>query len=151
MQYIFDKITNEGRPFAFDYFEPKSRTMKVGRTRLIESSYRDGEIVYQISSDGIAFYLDTKETKDESKISIQQILLEKMIRSKNFRGGVEVIRRINSEVTRLIMQQGEIVTLLSHNIFEGMKALEAFSEKGLKWFQEEQKLFDENLDLVKRL
>lgn len=150
VQYIFDKITNEGRPFAFDYFEPKSRSMKVGRTRLIESSYRDGEIVYQISSDGIAFYLDTKETKDESKISIQQILLEKMIRSKNFRGGVEVIRRINSEVTRLIMQQGEIVTLLSHNIFEGMKALEAFSEKGLKWFQEEQKLFDENLDLVKK-
>lgn len=123
IQYIFDKITNEGRPFVFDYFDPKSRTMKAGRTRLIESSYRDGEIGYTISSDGIAFYLDTKETKDESKISIQQILLEKMIRSRNFKGGVDVIRRINSEVSRLILQQGEIVTLLSHNIFEGMKAL----------------------------
>ncbi|MEE0751544.1 hypothetical protein [Frisingicoccus sp.] len=150
IQYIFDKITNEGRPFVFDYFDPKSRTMKAGRTRLIESSYRDGEIGYTISSDGIAFYLDTKETKDESKISIQQILLEKMIRSRNFKGGVDVIRRINSEVSRLILQQGEIVTLLSHNIFEGMKALEDFSEKGLKWFREEQKLFDENQELVKK-
>lgn len=150
IQYIFDKMTNEGRPFVFDYFEPKSRKMKAGRTRLIESSYRDGEIGYTISSDGIAFYLDTKETKDESKISIQQILLEKMIRARNFKGGVDVIRRINSEVARLILQQGEIVTLLSHNIFEGMKALEEFSEKGLRWFEEEQKLFDDNLELVKK-
>ena len=73
-----------------------------------------------------------------------------MIRSKNFRGGVDVIRRINSEVTRLMLQQGEIVTLLSHNIFEGMEALETLSKKGLQWFDEEQKLFDTNLELVKK-
>ena len=120
IQYIFDKLTNEGRPFYFEYYAPKERCMKQGRTRLIESSYQEGEICYAISSDGIEFYLETKETKEESKISIQQLLLEKMIRSKNFRGGVDVIRRINSEVTRLMLQQGEIVTLLSHNIFEGM-------------------------------
>ena len=92
----------------------------------------------------------SKETKEESKISIQQLLLEKMIRSRNFRGGVDVIRRINSEVTRLMLRQGEIVTLLSHNIFEGMEALEEFSKSGLKWFEEEQKLFDTNLELVKK-
>ena len=117
IQYIFDKLTNEGRPFYFEYYEPKGRCMKQGRTRLIESSYQDGDIGYSISSDGIEFYLETKETKEESKISIQQLLLEKMIRSRNFRGGVDVIRRINSEVTRLMLRQGEIVTLLSHNIF----------------------------------
>ncbi|MDD3221862.1 MAG: hypothetical protein PHG07_05715 [Lachnospiraceae bacterium] len=150
IQYIFDKITNEGRPFYFDYYDPKNKRMKTGRSRLVESRYKDGEICYNISSDGIAFYLDTKETKDESKISIQQLLLEKMIRSKNFKGGVDVIRRINSEVSRLMLQQGEIVTLLSHNIFEGMKALEDFSESGLKWFAQEQKLFDENMQLVEK-
>ena len=150
IQYIFDKLTNEGRPFYFEYYEPKGRCMKQGRTRLIESSYQDGDIGYSISSDGIEFYLETKETKEESKISIQQLLLEKMIRSRNFRGGVDVIRRINSEVTRLMLRQGEIVTLLSHNIFEGMEALEEFSKSGLKWFEEEQKLFDTNLELVKK-
>lgn len=149
-QYIFDKLTNEGRPFYFEYYDPKKRCMKQGRTRLLESSYQEGEICYSISSDGIEFYLETKETREKSRISIQQILLEKMIRSKNFRGGVDVIRRINSEVTRLMLQQGEIVTLLSHNIFEGMEALETFSKKGLQWFDEEQKLFDTNLELVEK-
>lgn len=150
IQYIFDKITNEGRPFYFDYYEPKIRKMKTGRTRLIESSYQDGAIRYTISSDGIEFYLETKETKDESKISIEQLLLGKMIRSRNFRGGVDVIRRINSEVARLMLKQNEIVTLLSHNIFEGMEALEEFSQSGLRWFDEEQKLFETNLELVKK-
>lgn len=149
VQYIFDKLTNEGRPFTFNYYEPKSKTVKTGRTRLIESSYEDGSICYSISSDGIEFYLNTKETKDESKISIEQLLLGKMIRSRNFKGGVDVIRRINGEVTRLMLRQNEIVTLLSHNIFEGMKALEEFSQSGLQWFDEEQKLFDSNLELVK--
>lgn len=148
--HIFDKMTNEGRPFTFKYFEPKSRQMKQGRVRLIDSRYRDGEICYSISSDGIAFYLDTKETKDESKISIQQLLLEKMIRSKNFRGGADVIRRINSEVSRLMLRQNEILPLLGRNIFEGIKALEEFSEMGMKWFAEEQQLFDTNLELVNK-
>lgn len=149
-QYIFDKLTNEGRPFYFEYYDPKERCMKRGRSRLIESSYQEGDIGYSISSDGIEFYLETKEAKEESTISIQQLLLEKMIRSRNFRGGADVIRRINSEVTRLMLRQSEIVTLLSHNIFEGMKALEDFSQSGLKWFEEEQKLFDANLELVKK-
>ena len=117
---------------------------------MIESSYQDGVIGYTISSDAIEFYLDTKESKDESKISIEQLLLGKMIRSRNFRGGVDVIRRINSEVSRLMLKQSEIVTLLSHNIFEGIEALEEFSKSGLKWFDEEQKLFDSNLELVKK-
>ena len=116
----------------------------------MESSYQDGVVGYSISSDAIEFYLDTKETKDESKISIEQLLLGKMISSRNFRGGVDVIRRINSEVTRLMLKQNEIVTLLSHNIFEGIEALEEFSKSGLKWFDEEQKLFDSNLELVKK-
>ena len=150
IQYIFDKLTNDGCPFYFDYYEPKSKQKRTGRTRLLESSYQDGVVGYSISSDAIEFYLDTKETKDESKISIEQLLLGKMISSRNFRGGVDVIRRINSEVTRLMLKQNEIVTLLSHNIFEGIEALEEFSKSGLKWFDEEQKLFDSNLELVKK-
>ena len=150
IQYIFDKMNNDGRPFYFDYYDPKIRQKKRGRTRLLESVYQDGQVGYTISSDAIEFYLETKETKDESKISIEQLLLGKMIRSRNFRGGADVIRRINSEVTRLMLKQSEIVTLLSHNIFEGIEALEEFSKRGMQWFDEEQKLFDSNLELVKK-
>ena len=65
--------------------------------RLIESRIEDGTVWYSISPEGIEFYLDTKEIKDESRISVSQLLLEKMINSQNFRGGVEVVERINEE------------------------------------------------------
>ena len=36
------------------------------------------------------------------------------------------------------------------DIFEGIEALEDFSKRGMQWFDEEQKLFDSNLELVKK-
>lgn len=44
---------------------------------MIESTIRDNIVWYTISPDAVEFYLDTKEIKDESRISVQQLLLEK--------------------------------------------------------------------------
>ncbi len=148
IQYVFDKLTNEGRPFSFEWYDPIIKKRCVGKTNLIESGYEDGEIRYVISADGIEFYLDTKETKDESVIGTEQILLSKMIKAKNFKGGSEIIKKINNEVTRLLRQKDEIQKTLDINIFEGLKDLEAFQKAGLAWFEEEQKQFDQNLKLV---
>ena len=64
---------------------------------MIESTIRDNIVWYTISPDAVEFYLDTKEIKDESRISVQQLLLEKMIQAKNFKGGTEVVERINED------------------------------------------------------
>ena len=69
--------------------------------KIIESSIRENTVWYSISADAIEFYLDTKEIKDESRISVSQLLLEKMINSQNFLGGGEVGERINEEGIRL--------------------------------------------------
>ena len=74
--YIFDKIKNDGRPFEFSYFDPVDRKKRVSRMKIIESSIRDNTVWYSISPDAIEFYLDTKEIKDESRISVSQLLLE---------------------------------------------------------------------------
>lgn len=103
--YIFDKLKNEGKPFEFHFFDPEDKKRKTARVRLIESDIREGVVEYRITAEGIEFYLDTKEIKDESKISVQQLLLEKMINAKNFKGGIDVVRRINSEVKRLVAQK----------------------------------------------
>ncbi len=146
--YIFDKIRNDGRPFSYNYFDPNEKTKKTIRMRVIDSRMKDDEIKYHITSDAIEFYLDTKEIKDESSISIAQVLLEKMITSKNFKGGTDVIKRINNEVGRLKMRKNEVLTMLSYDIFEGMKAYKDFVNTGIKWFDEEQKLFAKNMELV---
>ena len=73
--YIFDKIKNDGRPFEFSYFDPvdKESIKNEDNRELI----RDNTVWYSISPDAIEFYLDTKEIKDESRISVSQLFLKK--------------------------------------------------------------------------
>lgn len=146
--YVFDKIKNDGKPFEFGYYDPVDKKHKVSRMRLIESSIRDNTVWYSISADAIEFYLDTKEIKEESRISVQQLLLEKMIRAQNFKGGTEVIWRINDEVERLMLKKKDITSLFAVDVFAGFEAYQEFVDTGMKWFDDEQKLFVKNKELI---
>lgn len=146
--YIFDKIKNDGKAFAFSYFDPEEKQKKTARIKLIDSRIVDGMLLYHVTADGIEFYLETKEIKDESNISVQQLLLEKMIRSENFAGGIEVVRRINNEVSRLALQKKEVLDLLSYDVFAGSKAGEQYMDTVTKWFDDESKLFEKNRALI---
>ena len=146
--YVFDKIKNEGRPFEFRYYDPVEHKKRVSRMKLIESTIRDNSVWYSISSDAVEFYLDTKEIKDESRISVSQLLLEKMINSNNFKGGVEVVERINEEVGRLKLRKAEVMEVLSQDVNAGIDAYEDFVSTGMKWFNDEEKLFKKNKELI---
>ncbi len=148
INYVFEKIINDGKPFSYSYYDPKEKKIISSRIRLIESKVEDNAISYYITSEAIEFYLDTKEIKDESKISIQQILLSKMIQSKNFKGGIEVVKRINNEVSKLMKRKKEILNILSYNVFEGSQQAEKLINTSMKWFDEEQHLFDKNKKLI---
>ena len=139
--YIFDKIRNDGRPFSYEYYDPYEKEKKISRIRLIESHVTENSLFYSITSDGIEFYLDTKEIKDESTISVQQLLLQKMIKAQNFKGGTEVIKRINNEVRKLMLRKNEVLNILGNDIYEGLEAYEDFVETGIKWFDDEQRLY----------
>lgn len=147
--YIFDKIKNDGKPFSFSCFDPVERVKKQMRIRLIEGRMEGDSVYYSITTDGLEFYLDTKELQDESTISVEQLLLEKMIQSRNFKGGAEVVRRINNEVKKLQLQKNEVLGVISQNVFEGIKISEEFMAKTVKWFDEEQKLFEKNSELIR--
>ena len=150
VDYIFDKLKNDGKPFVMEYFDPIKKAKASVRMKLIDATLSGDTVLYSVTADAIEFYLDTKEIRDESKINIQQILLEKMIHTKNFKGGIDVIRRINSEVNRLRLQKREVLALLGSNVFDGVKALEEFNRTGMRWFSEEQKLFSHNMELMER-
>ena len=146
--YIFDKLKNDGRAFEFSYYDPEEKKQKKCRVRLLESRIEEGRVLYSITPEAIEFYLDTKEIKEESRITVAQVLLEKMIRADNFKGGIEVVRRINAEVRDLMARKEQVVRLLSSDVFEGAKAYEDFMNTSAKWFSEEAKSFAKNKALV---
>ncbi len=146
--FLFDKLKNEGKPFSFDYYDPADHKKKTMRSRFLDSKIEDGVVYYYITSDAIEFYLDTKEIKDESAINVEQLLLEKLISTQNFRGGTQVAKRINNEVGRLMRQKNEVLGILSYDVFAGVEAFEKFMGSTMRWFKEEQKLFARNSDLI---
>lgn len=146
--YIFDKLKNDGKPFTFEYFDPQKKEKRILRTKLIESRIKDSTVWYSISSDGVEFYLDTKEVRDESRISVQQLLLEKLIASRNFKGGTEVVEKINNEVAMLMARKREVLSILSTDVFAGVEAYQQFVETGMRWFEDEQRLFVRNRELI---
>lgn len=109
---------------------------------------KENVVWYSITSDAVEFYLDTKEIKEQSKISVQQLLLEKLIKARNFKGATEVIARINNEVSRLKYRKNEVISLLAIDVFTGIEAYEDFVENGMRWFGEEEKLFVKNMELI---
>ncbi len=147
IQYIFDKVCNEGRPFVYNYYDPVDREKKTARVRLVENELKDRSVLYRISSEAVAFYLETKEVQDESSINVAQLLLAKMIKSRDFKGGMDVIGRINMEVGRLLQEKEEIRALLHRHVTEGLEALEAYHDRLLRWFEQEQKMFASNMEL----
>ena len=146
--FLFDKLKNEGKPFSFSYYDPMDHKRKTMRSRFLDSKIENGAVCYYITSDAIEFYLDTKEIKDESTINVEQLLLEKLISTQNFRGGTEVAKRINNEVGRLMRQKNEVLGILSYDVFAGVEAFEKFMGSTMRWFKEEQKLFARNSDLI---
>ncbi|MCM1309361.1 MAG: hypothetical protein NC223_12240, partial [Butyrivibrio sp.] len=64
------------------------------------------------------------------------------------KGGTEVIRRINREVERLKRRKNQVMELLAADVFAGMDAYTEFFDTGMKWFEEEQKLFVKNKELI---
>ena len=146
--HIFDKLKNDGRAFEFRFYNPDTKSSQIARVKLIDSRIENGQVLYTITPEGIEFYLDTKEVKDESKINVSQLLLEKMITSNNFKGGIDVVKRINAQVIKLKAEKENVLKLLGMDIFEGNKAYTEYMDTIAKWFSEEQKLFAKNKALV---
>ena len=56
--------------------------------------------------------------------------------------------RINEEVARLQRRKNEIMELLGKDVFAGIEAYEDFVHTGMRWFDEEEKLFKKNKDFI---
>lgn len=148
IRYIFDRIRNDGKAFSFTFYDPADHQEKTARVRLIESVVREDGVFYEITEDGIEFYLSTKEVRDESRITTEQLLLEKMIRAENFQGGIQVVSEINAEVQKLRRKKTEAIKLLTRDVKKGAEAVDAFMESTSQWFSDEQKSFQKTRALA---
>lgn len=149
-RYILDKLQNGGSPFSYYYYH--QGLSKVQETKLRYISYtRDGKLeknFYRITSTGIDFLLQTKEFGEESKISIQLILLRKLVDSEDFGSALNTLENINIEIKKEAKRKGEILEELSYGFTE---SYENYTQNVRKRLEDEQSLFKETLSYLNSL
>jgi hypothetical protein len=147
---VISMLTNSGQPYEFHYYDPTSQKKSISRITYMKGEIDPllGSLKYYITDSGIEFYLETKEIKELNKISIQQVLLEKMVSSKNFKGARQVVQRITNQVAKLHLMKREVLNLINFNPVEGDKLYGEFFSKSMDWFDKEEDYFINNLKAV---
>lgn len=150
IEEVIELLTNGGQPYEYNYENVQTLKQSVSRVVYIKGEIDPllGSLKYYITDSGIEFYLETKEIKEFNKISIQQVLLEKMVSSKNFKGAREVVKRITNQVAKLHQKKREILRLIHFNPEEGDRLYRDFFSESMDWFDQEEDYFISNLLLI---
>lgn len=147
---ILELLTNGGQPYEYVVKDGRSNKFLVHRVSYIRAEVDAviGNLNYFITDLGIEFYLETKEMKELNRISIQQVLLEKMVSSSNFKGAREIVNRISNEVSKLHLLKKEVIDMILINPVQGDVMYEEFYKKAMEWFDQEEDYFSKNLKAV---
>lgn len=149
---ILDVSQNNGTNFVFSYYSLKSKENKEKYIKYIEIRLgENGKLNYYITSQGIDFYLKTKEFPDAAQITINLLLFRKQIEKGSFNYAYDTVKRLNIEVKRKIEQKDLILEGLMYGGKEGIREYTRYHESVREQFNEEEELFGEVSTLVKNI
>lgn len=141
--YILNKMQNDGSPFIYDVLNVEKQKMEEHYVRYITFSYNEAvdKNCYSITTEGIDFYLQTKEFSEESKVTIHLLLLKKMIENNDYSSALNQIISVNAEVRKLVLEKKVIVESLITNGIRALPTYEVYKNKILTKCYEEKDLF----------
>lgn len=149
---ILDEAQNKGNNFSFTYYSIKDKKPKEKYLKYIEIKIsEEGTLNYYITSQGIDFYLKTKEFPDAAQVTINLLLFRKQIKKGSFEYAYETVKRLNIEVRRKIEQKEAIIEGLMYGGREGIDNYYKYHEEVKSQFDEEQELFMDVSTIVKNL
>lgn len=149
---ILDEAQNKGTNFTFYYYDLKTKTVKQRHLKYIEIKLNEnGELNYYITTQGIDFYLKTKEFPDSTQITINLLLFRKQIEKGSFKYAYDTVRRLNIEVQRKIDQKENILEGLMYGGKEGILAFNRYHQEVINQFEEEEELFSDVTETIKNL
>ena len=149
---LLDDAQNKGTNFTFLYYDLKTKKRKQRHIKYIEIKLdEDGELNYYITTQGIDFYLKTKEFPDSTQVTINLLLFRKQIEKGSFRFAYDTVRRLNIEVQRKIEQKESVLEGLMYGGKEGIDAYNQYNQNVINQFAEEEELFTDVTEIIKNL
>lgn len=149
---VLDEIQNKGNNFIFSHYDFKNKKMKEKYLKYIEIKIdENGKLNYYITTQGIDFYLKTKEFPDAAQITINLLLFRKQIEKGSFEYAYDTVKRLNIEVKRKIEQKENVIEGLMYGGKEGIFQYYKYHESVKNQFEEEEELFGDVSIIIKNL
>lgn len=143
-EYIFLKLTNDGKKFTYEYFNPSTKSYDKSVVQYISVSLdkeTGTEYMFYITSDGIEFLLGTKEVEEEHKISIYLLLLQKMMKNNNLEDVLRTIVNLNAEIKKQVERKQELLEKLIYSPEDKFDEYIEFKSKAISILQDEEGMF----------
>lgn len=153
-RYILLKLQNDGEPFRYEYYDTVKQKTVIDTVRYIvfKPSYKsDNEFLYYLTSEGIDFFLQTKEFGEESKVTIYLLLLQKQLQSNDFENVYNLVVKINTQVQQQIDKKREISESLIYASLDSFTKYIEYSDDSVRYLNEEKDLFASTYSLVKEI
>lgn len=149
---VLDEAQNGGTNFTYSYYSFQKQKWKNDLVKYIEIKVgEDGNYYYFITSDGIDFYLKTKEFPDAAQITINLLLFRKQIEKGSFEYAYDTVKRLNIEVKKKIEQKETIIEGLMYGGKEAVERYYEYHKEVKSQFAEESELFQEMMEIIQNL
>lgn len=153
-RYILLKLQNEGESFKYTYYDSVRHKESVENVRYItfrQNYNANGIIEYYLTSEGIEFFLQTKEFGEESKVTIYLLLLQKQLQSNNFENVYNLVIKINTEVQQQIDKKKEIERDMIYASQDSFNRYTEYTDKSIKYLVEEKDLFESTFKMISEI
>lgn len=149
-RYMLNKLQNGGGPFTYSYYDVIRKQEVEKKIRYIGRSYNKiiEKNLYKISSEGIDFFLQTKEFGEESKITITLLILRKLVDNGDFDSAINALSNLNIEIRKEIKRKAEILEELSYYSFDGY---DNYTKNVRGRLEEEKQLFKDTISSLNRM
>ncbi len=149
-RYMLNKLQNGGGPFIYSYYDVVRKQKVEKKIRYVGRTYDKNveKNLYKISSEGVDFFLQTKEFGEESKITITLLILRKLVDNGDFDSAINALSNLNIEIRKEIKRKAEILEELFYYSFEGY---DAYTKNVRLRLEEENQLFKDTINSLNRM
>lgn len=141
--YLLDRLQGSGSNFAFPYYSCEHQKIREKVIKLVEMQIVNNRVEYQISRDGLDFFLKTKEFPEESQITISLLLLRKQIQGRLFETALQTVKNLNIQVKKRLAEKRELLIVFSNRGDDFRERYELFRRSIVNQFNEENSYFTE--------
>lgn len=132
--------------YSYKYQSCNTKREETLNVSLIKEDIKTLE--FFITTDGLDFFLKTKEYSEEAQITISLLLFKKQLEAGSFGYALDLVRRLNIEVQKRIEEKSTILNIVVNGGSNGIDEYKKYFDRIAGQFSQEETVFKDTLKFL---